>query len=204
MSKSRKIADLAILIAIGVVLNLATLPRVEFFGTISFVYGFCYLSGVFLGPYLGFVAAAAADGLGWLLQPTGPYVWQLMLTNGIMAFLAGFFYKNLKWKNEALRIIPAASISFVFLTLGLTAWGESQMLFNVFPYTFAKSIGAALNISSPYLMIAISKAATQPFWIIINIVLSAIVLKRISIARKQFISSLETFREEVSGSKKEG
>jgi ECF transporter S component (folate family) len=203
MSKSKRIVDLAIFIAIGIVLNLATLPSVTFFGRVCFVYCFCYLSGVFLGPVFGFIAAIAADGLGFLLQPTGPFVWQVMATNGLMALASGIFYKALKWKVKELRIIPAAVICYFFLTIGLGAWGESVYLFHIYPYTFAKSLGVSLGIHSPFLMISLSKAITQPFWIALNLIISIVVIKRISIAKSQFLSSVEAFKAEVSGSKKE-
>jgi ECF transporter S component (folate family) len=203
MSKTKRIADLAIFIAIGMVLNLATLPSVTFFGRISFVYGFCYLSGVFLGPVYGLIAAVAADGLGYLLLPPGPFVWQVMATNGLMALASGIFYRLLRWKYKELRIIPAAVICYFLLTIGLAAWGESVYLFNIYPYTFAKSLGASLGIHSPFLMVSLAKAITQPFWIALNLIISIIVIKRISIAKSQFINSVETFKAEVSGAKKE-
>ncbi len=203
MSRTRKIADTAILIAIGIVLNLATLPSIDYLGRISFVYSFCYLAGIFLGPVFGMLAAVLADILAFLILPSGPFVWQITATNGIMALVTGLCYKFLKWKIKETRIIPAAVFSFIFLTLGLSAWGEAVTLFDIFPYTLAKSLGRSLNLSSPYLMIAAAKAITQPFWIIVNIIISIVVLRRVSYSQKQFTSSMEVLRAEVEGSKKE-
>lgn len=202
MSRTRKLTDMAIMIAVGIVINMATFPPLGIFGRISLVYTFCYITGVFLGPLNGMIAAMAADALGWLLlSHGGPFVPQIMLSNGLMACFSGLCYKYIKWNIKELRIIPSAIISFVVCTLGLSAWGESMMLFDIYPYTLAKTIGESLNISSPYLMIAISKSITQPLWIAANILISIVILKRVTIARQQFEYSLESFRAEVQGSK---
>lgn len=202
MTRTRKLADLAIMVAIGLVLNLATFPPLAFFGRISFVYGFCYLAGAMLGPVNGMIAAVMADILGYLMNSHGgPFVPQIMMTNGLMALFAGLSYKFLKWKSKELRIIPAAVVSFFLLTLGLSAWGEASMLFYIYPYTLAKTLGESLNITSPYLMIIVSKSITQPLWISLNVFITIIVLKRLKFAREQFYSSLEYYRAEVKGSK---
>lgn len=202
MSRTRNIVDVALMLTIGLVLNLATFPSAGVFGRISFVYLFCYLSGAFLGPWLGMLVAICADILGYFLIPNGVFVYQISLANGLMALFAGLAYKHIKWKHKELTIIPAAIVSFFLLTLGLAAWGESVYLYNIYPYTLAKTVIApATGISSPYLLIAMSKAITQPLWIAISLSLSMVIIKRMSIVRAHFINSLEYYKAEIEGSK---
>ncbi len=180
MSRTHQIADIAIFACIGVILNLASFPPLGSLGRISLVYAYCYMSGVILGGKNGMIAVMFADILGYLLNNMGGvFVFQITLTNGFMALFAGLAYKHLKFKRKELRIIPAVAISFIVLTLGLSAWGEAMFLFGTYPYTVAKSIGASLGTDNAYIMIACAKAIQQPLWIIINTVIAILLLHRL-------------------------
>ena len=85
-------ATAAVLAALGVVLNAFSIPQVAGIGTISFVYLFMYLSGILLGPLWGGLIAALADILGFLIRPAGPYMWQITVSNFLVAFIVGLIF----------------------------------------------------------------------------------------------------------------
>jgi uncharacterized membrane protein len=187
--------------------NWATFPRLEIggfsFGTISIVYSFCYLAGAILGPVPGMISAILADVLAFLVFPSGVYVPQLSLANGFMALFSGLACTYLKKiKHVELRLIPAAFLSYILLTMGLAAWGEAMLLFDMYPYTFAHTIGAAINTDNPYIMIALSKGITQSIYIVLNLIVSMIIVQRLGKIREQISFSLITFKEELSEAKK--
>lgn len=184
MSRTRKIADIAVFAAIGIVINIASFPP-SIVGRVSLVYAYCFLAGIFIGPVNGMVAVMVADILGWIISSAGgPFVPHIMVTNGLMALLAGLSVKHIKWKKKSFSIVPVAIISFVFLTIGLSAWGESMILFDIYPYALAKNIGAVLDIESKFLMVAMSKMVTQPFWILVNMLITIAIVERVDSAVK--------------------
>lgn len=166
MNKARKIADMAIFTAIGVVLNMMSFFNFGVLGTMSLVYAFCYMVGILYGPIFGACIAMLADLIPALILPKGPFNPLINIGVGLMAFIVGFCV-HFKKGNFNLKFAIGILLSFIFVTLGLNAYGES-LFFDMNPYVFARSIGAALKIDSPYLMVMISKAALQPFWIVMN------------------------------------
>lgn len=179
MSNSKRIALVAMFTAIGVILNMLVFPSYTFFGTLTFVYTFCSLAGVFLGPWLGGISAGMADIIGYLLNPQGPFIPQIAIANALMAVVAGLCYRLIKFKKREYTLIIASLISYVFLSVGLTSWGLSMFYFKFFKT--AQVIGAKLNINSPFVMTALFRAITQPLWIIINLIFSMIVTSRLKV-----------------------
>ena len=181
MNKARKIADMAIFTAIGVVLNIMSFSSYGFFGRMSLVYAYCYIVGILYGPLLGASIAILADLIPALVLPQGPFNIFLNLGTGLMAFIVGFcvHYKKREWKiHFNARFAIGIILSFLLVTLGINAYGET-MMFNIYPYTFAKTMGASLGITSPYLMLVLAKAIQQPFWVIMNTAIVYIVVYRL-------------------------
>ena len=99
-SKTQRIADMAIFIALGVVLNLCSFQSFgTYLGRISLVYLFCYLSGFILGPWQGFAVAFIADLIPGLLLPQGPYSVLIGLSNSLMAMIAGLYNRYTNWRT---------------------------------------------------------------------------------------------------------
>lgn len=166
MSKAKKIADMAIFLAIGIVINIASFPVISYFGRISFVYSLCYLTGILYGPVGGFIIASLADIIPAFILPQGVWIPLITVSVGLIAMIMGLSNKYLKG-SLGFRLVIGAIVAYLVCTCVLTPLGEVA-LFNTFPYTFAKSIGKVLKIESPFVMLMISKAITQSVWVSLN------------------------------------
>ena len=169
---SRKIAYVALFTALGVVLNFLSFS-VPPFGRASFVYFFCTFAGIVLGPWLGFASATMADLIPAIFFPQGPWMPLLTLSQGLMGLIPGLVFRYVRWKSFTLKLIVSSLASFLICTLGVGAAGSVPLLESFFKT--AIRWGEELGIRSPYLMIVIYKAATQPFWIVINGLITAAV-----------------------------
>lgn len=181
MTKARKLSFMALFVCIGVALNVLTLPSISWFGRISFVYGFCYLAGILFGPVGGLTVAGIADLIQVVAFPQpGPFVPQLTLSNMMMAGIVGLLFKYGKFSNEYVRVGLGALICLFVCSAGLSAWGEATMLFDIYPYTFAKTvIGAGLGIESKFGMMSLAKLCTQWFWVSLNLILTYVIYARL-------------------------
>lgn len=166
MSRAKKIADMAIFITIGVVLNIVSFPLYGNLGQMSFVYAFSYIVGILFGPWIGFGIASLADLIPALLLPQGPWMPLITLSVGMMALIMGLAFKLPKL-NFLLKMVIGVFSAYLLCTSVLTPLGEVP-LFYIWPYTFAKTIGASLGIKSPFLQISLAKMIQQPFWILLN------------------------------------
>ena len=192
-SRTQKIADMAIFIALGVVLNLCSFQSFgTYLGRISLVYLFCYLSGFILGPWQGFVVAFVADLIPGIFFPTGPYSIMISVSNATMALIAGCFGRYTDWK-VIWKLIATALTSFVVCTLSLTVIGEvnsvliipvgeyeAASLYSMYPYTLAKVIiGKGWGVSEPYFQMLLAKAIQQPLWIVLNSLVTYVIYSRL-------------------------
>ena len=192
-SRTQKIADMAIFIALGVVLNLCSFQSFgTYLGRISLVYLFCYLSGFILGPWQGFVVAFIADLIPGIFFPVGPYSIMISVSNSTMALIAGCFGRYTDWK-VIWKLIATALTSFVVCTLTLTVIGEvnsvliipvgeyeAASLYSMYPYTLAKVIiGKGWGVSEPYFQMLLAKAIQQPLWIVLNSLVTYVIYSRL-------------------------
>lgn len=169
MNKARKIADMAIFTAIGVVLNMMSFSSFGLFlGRMSLVYAFCYMVGILYGPLSGACIAMVADLLPAIILPQEGLPPNMLINIGIglMAFIMGVCV-HYKKGNFNLKFAIGVILSFIVVTLGINSFGET-FFFGMRPYTLARLIGDTLNIENPYLLIMLSKVVTQPFWIVLN------------------------------------
>ena len=216
-SKTQRIADMAIFIALGVVLNLCSFQSAgTYLGRFSLVYLFCYLSGFVLGPWQGLTVAVIADLIPGLLMPQGPYSVLIGLSNGVMAMIAGLYNRYTDWKI-IFKLLATIGPSFVVCTLCLTPLGETTSIFiipigdyeaaslySMYPYTLAKVIiGEGWGVSTPFLQMLISKAISQPLWIAINgIVTYVLYCRLLPVLEKSGYIRRKKPREEVAAEAK--
>ncbi len=171
-TNAKKIAYVAMFTAFGVVVNLLSFS-VPPFGRASFVYLFSNIAGIVLGPWLGFASGICADLLPALVAPQGPWMPLITLSNGLMCMIPGLVFRYIPWKSFTAKLALSAAISLVVCTLGVGAWGSVPLLNIYFPSAVA--LGEKYGITSPYLMLAFSKLLTQPFWIVVNCLLTSLV-----------------------------
>ena len=199
MSKTYKLALAAVLTGIGVALNVCSISTGTFLGRVSFVYSFCYLAGVYLGPLGGCLVAMLADVLQCLFFPQpGPYVVFLTISNGLIAAFCGIGFKYFKKLGPELGMLIGAVLGYFICSAGISAFGESLMLFNIYPYTFAKLIGAGLGfdvanatLGQKFVMMSISKLATQWAWIIMNYIITLVIYEstKVIVLKKKKVKS---------------
>lgn len=170
--RSKVITEMAIFTAIGVLLNIVSFPSTGgFLGRITFVYGYCYIIGVIFNPICAFTVACLGDLIPALLLPQGAaWIPLITVSVGLISAIMSISVHYIKLRF-IYRYLIAIVVAFIICTLGVNALGET-VIFNIYPYTFAKSLGSSLNIESPYLMIALSKLITQPVWIAVNALLA--------------------------------
>lgn len=192
-SRTQKIADMAIFIALGVVLNLCSFQSFgTYLGRISLVYLFCYLSGFILGPWQGFAVAFIADLIPGIFFPTGPYSIIISVSNATMALIAGC-YGRYTDRKVVWKLLATAATSFVVCTLTLTVIGEvnslliipvgeyeAASLYSMYPYTLAKVIiGEGWGVKEPYFQMMLAKAIQQPLWIVLNSLVTYVIYARL-------------------------
>lgn len=193
-SRSHKIADMAIFIALGVVLNLCSFQSFgTYLGRISLVYLFCYLAGFILGPWQGFAVAFIADLIPAVFIPTGPYSVMISVSNACMALIAGCYARYTNWKT-IYKLLATVGTTFVICTLCLTVIGEvnsllvipvgeyqSASLYSMYPYTLAKVIiGQGWGVKEPFFQMMLAKFIQQPLWIVGNSVLTYVIYSRLA------------------------
>lgn len=191
--RSQKIADMAIFIALGVVLNLCLFQSFgTYLGRISLVYLFCYLAGFILGPWQGFAVAFIADLIPGIFFPTGPYSVMISVSNSTMALIAGCYARYTNWKT-IYKLLATVGTSFVLCTLCLTVIGEvnsvliipvgeyeAASLYSMFPYTLAKVIiGKGWGVKEPFFQMMLAKLIQQPLWIVLNSLLTYVIYQRL-------------------------
>lgn len=179
MFNVRRLADMAILLSLGILANVFSFPiAVGYLGRFSIVYTLAYLGGIFLGPYGGMFITWLADLIPALIMPQGPFMPLIGIGTAMISLIVGLCNRYLPYKFHT-RIIIGAVISYLICTCGITAFGEVP-LFNMYPYTFAKTLGRILNIQSHYIMLAMAKMISQPVWILINLTITITLCYRMS------------------------
>lgn len=214
-SRTQKIADMAIFIALGVVLNLCSFQSFgTYLGRISLVYLFCYLAGFILGPWRGFAVAFIADLIPAVFFPVGPYSVMISVSNAVMALIAGCYGRYTGWKT-IYKLLATVATSFVLCTLTLTVIGEvnsvfiipvgeysAASLYSLYPYTLAKVIiGQGWGVKEPYFQMMLAKAIQQPLWIVINSVLTYVIYARLQpvLQRGGYIAKEQKKNEQGNG-----
>lgn len=175
MERTRQITTMAMFVAIGFVINWLSNVIPDTFGKVSMVYAFCFLSGIYLGGWRGFIVAVLADGICCIVAPIGPWIPQITLSNGVMALVTGFVFKNFKF-DFIWKLIISSVICLFVCSAGLTAWGLS--IFYPLPKITAKYITAFGN--SSYLVWALAQLIRQPLIIVMNVVISTVLYQSLA------------------------
>ncbi|MDO4798996.1 MAG: folate family ECF transporter S component [Bacillota bacterium] len=79
------------------------------------------LSGVFFGPFVGFLTGVLADLIGVVIWPQGPYHPGLTLTSGLEGFWAGMLFFQLriykaKWNFKYLNAVVIIALGILFMS----------------------------------------------------------------------------------------
>lgn len=123
--RTREIAFVGILIAMGVVLTRFASLRISIGGVEGVRIGFgtfpTILSGLLFGPLLGALTGAFADIIGFALSPMGPYFPHFTLTAALYGVLPGILI-HLPLRSKICRILLAVAIPQVSVGCLLTPY----------------------------------------------------------------------------------
>lgn len=123
--KTREIAFVGILIAMGVVLTRFASIRVAIGGIEGIRIGFgtfpTILSGLLFGPFLGALTGALADIIGFALSPMGPYFPHFTLTAALYGALPGILV-HLPLRSRTHRVLLAVAVPQVGVGCLLTPY----------------------------------------------------------------------------------
>ena len=117
LSSAKKIAYIAVFIALSVVMNSLIEINVTPSNKITFTYFICFISGFLLGPLPGFLVGFLGDAIGFLLVPQDVY-WLFGLTLGLTGLLAGLVRKLPLYgrKGVFLKALVFFVLSYVLIT----------------------------------------------------------------------------------------
>lgn len=91
----RIMAMCGLLISLSVILSRFASLRFSLGGIENIRFGLgtfpIMLSGVLFGPFLGGIVGIAADLLGMVVSPIGPYMWQFTFVSMLYGFIPGLF-----------------------------------------------------------------------------------------------------------------
>lgn len=168
MKKTRKIVDMAIMLAILICLNFVSF-NVQFIGRASFVYLGGIIAGYLLGPIFGFLIAMAGDAIVAFIAPQGPFSPLIMISTGLMALISGTVYNFLHFrnlsdtKNLVIKIIVSSILIYLICTLVVGGFGNAFFLAN-----WDKSKHFGKDLIYIYKVTLPMRAAKQLAWVAIN------------------------------------
>ncbi|MDE6274314.1 MAG: folate family ECF transporter S component [Clostridiales bacterium] len=120
LSAGKKIAYLAVFIALSVVANAFSID-VSTSQKITFTYLVCFLSGALFGAVAAFGIGFLGDAIGFLILPSsGPYWVLFSLSLGIYGFIAGIVFHCFKGERRSqlyLKGAIALIVNYILITL---------------------------------------------------------------------------------------
>ncbi len=118
VSVSRKVAMLALFIAVSVVANSVLGVDIGASNKIAFTYLVCFFAGCMMGPVPAFIVGVVGDAIGFLIQPVGVF-WFFGVTLGLFGFLTGLIMNGIRTKTVKglyAKAVLAFAVGFVVVT----------------------------------------------------------------------------------------
>lgn len=110
----KDVCVLAMLIALTMVLS-ALSGYLRIGNAIKFSISFVsvYVAGALFGALWGGLVGAAADGISWLINPIGPFLWQLTVAEAVYGASYGLFFYRDNQRGRMLRVLLCCLLQFV-------------------------------------------------------------------------------------------
>ena len=123
----RRLITTAVFLAIALVLRVTFVGYIPLFGADATRVGihgvFIMLPAILFGPWYGAIVAGLGDVLGFIMRPTGAWLWQITIIMTVGGFLRGWAWRILRGRS------PAGTRSVVIAaTLLLLGFGSISML----------------------------------------------------------------------------
>lgn len=117
---TKKIATIAVFAALAILLNVYTVLLKNF--AVSFTYIPAFLAGALLGPFSGLAVGLIGDGLGFVINPLGPFNPFIFIASGLLGFIPGVIFKYFHI-NDFVKIFISFGLIFIICTVTLNTVG---------------------------------------------------------------------------------
>lgn len=117
LSSGKKIALLAVFMALSVVVNVFGIDTPTFKITLTYIV--CFYAALLMGAVPAFVVGFLGDAIGFLIFPNGGVYWLYGLTLGLYGFFAGVILHCLPVKGKGAQYLKAA-VAFAVCYLLIT------------------------------------------------------------------------------------
>lgn len=118
------------------------------------------LSGIILGPVIGFCSGAASDIINFVVKPGGPFFPGFTLVSALSGFIPGLIFKYMKKEFNFNLLntlfISLLSVGFVcaFMVKGIMSFENNVIIYNGQPLNFIYIIGFVILVAA-YLFIPV-------------------------------------------------
>ena len=107
LSPGKKIAFLAVFLALAVAANSVLEITLSLYNKITFTYFLLFVTAFLLGGVPAFAVAVVGDAIGFLISPTGTF-WLYGVVMGIFALITGVFMHLVPIKGKGANYVKAA------------------------------------------------------------------------------------------------
>lgn len=118
------------------------------------------LSGIILGPAIGFCSGAASDIINFMVKPNGPYFPGFTLVSALSGFIPGIIFKcfkkeiNFNFLNTLFISLLSAGFVGAFIVKGIMSFENNIIIYNGNPLSLIYIIGFIILVAA-YLFIPI-------------------------------------------------
>jgi len=119
---TKVMVQVAILIALATIIRALPIPVLPVLGRVNFSSIFSQLIPILFGPWIGALAGAIIDILGFFLRGGGAFMPHFTALAIISGLLVGFLWKFIKIKNRLIRLVIVIFIADIIYT-GLNLLG---------------------------------------------------------------------------------
>lgn len=145
---TRELTAIGLLIALTMVLGyISGFLRIGNISKFSISFISVFVAAAAFGPVIGGFVGAAADFMSYVVNPTGPYLWQLTLIEFAYGFLFGLlFYRNVN-EEDRLSFLWYRIVLCVLLQFAVNMIAKTFVLVSV--GLIPASFGAAVSVRAP-------------------------------------------------------
>ncbi len=137
----RNLVTIGLFIALGIILSFFTINLTPML-RINLKFLITGVVGMLFGPVAGAMYGAAADVLGYLIAPSGPYFVGFTVISIINGILTGylFYQKELSWKRIILGRFLVVLVCQIILNTWCLSLLYSKFFFAMLPARITKSL----------------------------------------------------------------
>ncbi len=151
--KIKNLTKMAVMAAAICVATMFSIPIAN--GYIHLADALCLLAGCYLGPVFGAIAAAIGSSLSDLFLSYPLYIPATFVIKGLIALVAGIFYKTLMKKHRYL-CIPVSILAEAFMILGYYLY--DALIYSSFLSATAGILGNTMQATASVVLFSVAFA----------------------------------------------